>query len=180
MRRSDGSVNQGTMSLTNSPTVLSPDARKSIGMGKPRLHAKRASKTTDDIYIYRKESAPELERLLRVEKLRGDSQRSSLDGMRARKLTGGSVPGTPQSFAGKVQIAAPNGLPSLDLNNELISGFQSPRISSRSSSPMPSQTGMAARKFLARPASSSSVDIDFDDDDAFSSGSQILTWLHQG
>jgi serine/threonine-protein kinase greatwall len=163
-RSSDGSVNQGTMSLTNSPTVLSPDARKSIGMGKPRLHAKRASKTTDDIYIYRKESAPELERLLRVEKLRGDSQRSSLDGMRARKLTGGSVPGTPQSFAGKVQIAAPNGLPSLDLNNELISGFQSPRISSRSSSPMPSQTGMAARKFLARPASSSSVDIDFDDD----------------
>jgi serine/threonine protein kinase len=154
-----GSGCQGTMSLTNSPTTLSPGARKAR-----RHFLKRVSKTTDDIYVYRKESTPELERLLRVEKLRGDQQRSSQDGSPALKLMGGSLPGTPLCGADVRLAAAPNRPPALDLNGDLTSGTRSPRSLSRSGSPMPSQTGMAARKFLARPASSSSVDIDFDDD----------------
>lgn len=147
----DGSQITGTSSVTNSPRITR------IGGRKEHSTSRRSSKTTDDISDYRSASGMELERLLLLEKQRSDSI-DSKKSTSNQSLVDTGVRSPASTSLMKSPVASSHGSQQSGLeHNELNSG-------SRSSSPLPSNIGMAARKFLARPSSTSSIEMELEID----------------
>ena len=166
-----------TSSDGGTPTSVGSSGRKKTS---------RMSKTTDDITVRRRDSGKQLDRLLTQERLREESITSNTSNM--SELSAAAVMDLTNTSTGRVKMHSrdPSNtsflsplnphhrsggtssslsdfrlLKSEDLTLDINSSPLS-RSSSRCNSPTPTKVGMAARKFLARGASSSSVDVEDD------------------
>ena len=179
-----GSTVSSSSSTLSSPSSI-PDTS---GTPSPSSRKKARSKTTDDVSIRRRDSGKQLDQLLSIERLREDSLSSSNSSTSERNMnaTHRRTSGDRSDSMGSIDDGSTRLNPVDSLFTHAMSESNlnidknkpdksSPlsrsdsRSNSRSNSPTPgtpTRVGMAARKFLARTQSSSSVDMEDTDTDS--------------